>query len=90
MITKENKLKEELYCLYTGEYHVDIVFDGNNKRITIYDQKKVLVLEYIEYYYDKQKKFQWFPNYRIFHIFYQIYKMSGQDIGIFIHKMLTS
>ncbi len=81
---KEDRFKELIDCLYTGDYSVDITLDGRFRKFDFYDLKG----EWLMYYNQKHNNYIVIRWLHIWSIFEDEYSMNYIEIRQFIKDML--
>ncbi len=83
MITKEERFKELISDLYTGDYSVDIIVDGSLKNIEWFNSKGEWLI-----HYDEEGGYTDIRYHRIWSVFQKEYDMKYDDIQQFMKDML--
>ena len=83
MISKEERFRELIDCLYTGDYSVEIRVNGQIKRIKFYNSKGQWLIDYNE-----ENGCAWISYNRIWSVFYKEYNMKYHETQSFMKDML--
>ncbi len=83
MKTKEERFKELIDCLYTGDYSIEIALDGKFKNFEIFNSKEQTLIEY-----NQKNKLLWVRKSLIWSVFEKEYNMKHDKIRAFMQKML--
>ncbi len=84
-VTKEERFKELIDCLYTGDYPVKITLDGSFKRIEFYNSKGDWLFDY-----NQRNGYTWIRWSLIWSVFEKEYDMEYDEIELFMKDMLLT
>ncbi len=83
--SKEERFRELINDLYTGDYPVKITLDGSFKRIVFYNSKNEWLINY-----NQKTGYTYIRWVYIWSVFEKEYSMKYKDIEVFVKDMLLT